>query len=117
MNLKAKQQVYKKLIDAKSISECISKNWRYNRKIWYAATYVYTEVQLIKKWLEDENGILYPGSLENIVHRQGLSVTTNGVHCFEGSALNECAQRRRLQEAGAVSGDEVIAAIDRFLKN
>lgn len=116
-NVKPNQQRYQTLVDISSISSCLSKNWKYKGETWYGATYIYTEVNLVKKWLEDSSGNLIAGSLESIVDKQGRIVSTEDVHSSERSALNECFQRLKLKEAGAVSKQEVTDAIERFLKN
>ena len=53
---RVRSAVFQELAEADSLSECASRNWIYNRKLWYGGYFTYNKVLLVTKWLEDDNG-------------------------------------------------------------
>ena len=112
-----RQKKYAELIDGESFSQCISKSWRYNRKVWFGATFIYSKTILLKKWLVDDFDDLIEGSLESIIQKIGNSEATSGVHRSEQSALKECEIRMLQKQHSSNTKEEINTAIERFLSN
>ncbi len=116
-NTDMRQKKYAELIDGELFSQCISRSWRYNRKTWFGATFIYSKTILLKKWLVDDFDDLIEGSLESIIQRIGISEATSGVHRSEESAVKECETRMLQKKYSANTKEEINAAIERFLNN
>lgn len=114
---RVRSAVFQELAESDSFSECASRNWIYNRKLWYGGYFTFNKVLLTTKWLEDESGNIIEGSLEKLILKEGHIESTDGVHRSEISALNECKTILKLIGVSSFSKLEVQEAIDRFLKN
>ena len=114
---RVRSAVFQELAEADSLSECASRNWIYNRKLWYGGYFTYNKVLLVTKWLEDDNGNIIEGSLEKLIQKAGHLESTDGVHRSESSALDECKTILKLRGVSSFSRLEVQEATDRFLKN